>query len=125
MTEVQPTTSLPSAPTGGSSYSQVLKLAWPLIVSNSFTTIQVFVDRLFLTKYDPDAVAAATSAMMLFWIPFVLLFFTSNYVSTFVAQYTGAKRPERVGPSVWQGLYFSLVAGLGFLALIPLSGWIF
>ena len=46
-------------------------------------------------------------------------------MATFAAQYTGAGRPLRVGPAVWQGLYFSVIAGLGMLLLIPLAGPIF
>jgi len=51
---------------------------------------------------------------MLFWLPFGLLQGIAGYVSTFVAQYTGAARPSRVGPAVWQGLYFAIVGGLLF-----------
>jgi MATE family multidrug resistance protein len=122
MSQTNPNSELPSAPSEGSSYSQVLKLAWPLIISNSFTTIQISIDRYFLAKYDPDAVSAATSSLMLFWVPFVIMFCTASYVSTFVAQYTGAKRSDRVGPAIWQALYFSLFAGLVFMLLLPFSG---
>jgi MATE family multidrug resistance protein len=48
-----------------------------------------------------------------------LLQVTAGYTSTFVAQYTGAKRDARVGPAVWQGIHFSLVAGLFFLLMVP------
>jgi MATE family multidrug resistance protein len=44
---------------------------------------------------------------------------TAGYTSTFVAQYTGAQRPHRVGPAVWQGIYFAVLAGLGMLVLYP------
>ncbi|MBN1128876.1 MAG: MATE family efflux transporter, partial [Chitinispirillaceae bacterium] len=37
---------------------------------------------------------------------------TAGYTSTFVAQYVGAGRPERAALTVWQGIYFSLAAGL-------------
>jgi MATE family multidrug resistance protein len=58
---------------------------------------------------------------MLFWVPMAFLQNTASYATTFVAQYTGARQPHRVGPAVWQALYFSLTAGLGFLVLIPLA----
>ncbi|HKB04024.1 MAG TPA: MATE family efflux transporter [Gemmataceae bacterium] len=103
----------------------LLALAWPLVVSNSFTTIQITIDRLFLSWYDVDAATAAVGAAMVFWLPFVLLWATAGYVATFAAQYTGARRPGRVGPAVWQGIYFSLFAGLAFLAFIPFTGTIF
>src|SRR5690349_15864311 len=88
-----------------SSLGTLVALAWPLVVSNSFTTVQVFIDRLFLSWYDVDTSTAAVLANTLFWLPYALLFPTAGYVATFAAQYTGAGRPQRVGPAVWQGLY--------------------
>ncbi|MEE2629075.1 MAG: MATE family efflux transporter, partial [Candidatus Latescibacterota bacterium] len=49
---------------------------------------------------------------------FIALFMgTAQYVNTFVAQYMGARRRERVGPAIWQGIYLALLSGL--LALLP------
>jgi MATE family multidrug resistance protein len=98
-----------------------LKLAWPLILSNSFLTLQLIIDRIFLSQSSSDAIAASMPAALLYWTPMSLLQFTANYATTFVAQYTGAKRPKRVGPAVWQAFYFSIAAGLAFLFLIPLA----
>src|SRR5215218_10672802 len=80
-----------------SSLGTLLVLAWPLIISNSFTTIQIFIDRLFLSWYDVDAATAAVAANTVFWLPYILLFCTAGYVATFAAQYSGAGRPLRVG----------------------------
>jgi MATE family multidrug resistance protein len=63
--------------------------------------------------------AASFPAVMWFWLPFGLLNVTAGYTSTFVAQYTGASRPHRVGPAVWQGIHFALLAGLLMLLLVP------
>jgi MATE family multidrug resistance protein len=101
--------------------AELMRLAWPLILSASVWTTQVFIDRVMLSRFDTDAVNAAMPAVCLFWTPFILLQFTANYATTFVAQYLGAGQPRRIGASVWQSLYFSLIAGLGFLALIPLA----
>jgi MATE family multidrug resistance protein len=43
-------------------------------------------------------------------------------LTTFVAQYLGAGRPERIGPAMWQGIYFSIGAGCVLWALRPLAG---
>ena len=76
---------------GGS--RELLSLAIPLIVSQSFMTIQVFVDTVLLSWYDPRAMAASFPAVMWFWLPFGLLQVTAGYTSTFVAQYqTGLGR---------------------------------
>ncbi len=104
---------------------ELLALAWPLIVSNSFFTLQIAIDRALLSHYSVDAVGAAMAAVLLYWTPFALLQFTANYVTVFVSQYIGAGRPQRVGPAVGQSLYFSAVAGLLFLAVVwPLAGGI-
>ena len=111
-----PETTGPHAP-GGS--RELLALALPLVVSQSFMTVQVFVDTFLLAHHDPREMAASFPAVMWFWLPFGLLQVTAGYVSTFVAQYMGAGRPERVGPAVWQGIHFAILAGLLFLLLVP------
>ncbi len=111
---------LPNVPLPGGS-RELLTLAAPLIVSQSFMTVQVVADTILLSHHDPKEMAASLPAVMWFWLPFSLLQFTAGYVSTFVAQYTGAGRPQRVGPAVWQGLHFAVVAGLLFLLVVPLA----
>src|SRR5262245_59544146 len=100
---------IPQSEHGGS--KELLKLALPLVLSQSFMTIQIAVDRVLLSRHNPDEVAASFPAVILFWLPFGLLQGIAGYVSTFVAQYTGANRPERVGPAVWQGLHFAVIGG--------------
>ena len=104
---------------GGS--RELLALAVPLVLSNGFLTAQITLDRLMLSWYGPNEVAASLPAAMLFWLPFALVQGTAVYVTTFVAQYTGAGRPHRVGPAVWQGLHFSLATGLLFLGIYPFA----
>jgi MATE family multidrug resistance protein len=96
-------------------------LALPFILSSSIWTLQIALDRILLSRSSSEAVGAAMAAALLFWTPISLLQNISGYASTFVAQYTGAGQPRRVGPAVWQALYFSVVAGLAFLALLSLA----
>ena len=98
---------------------ELLRLSLPFIVSSSCTTIQMLIDRIFVSGVNSDAVAAAMPAAMYFWTPMALLQFTVLYATVFVAQYLGAGRPNRVGPVVWQALYFASAAGLLFPLLIP------
>jgi MATE family multidrug resistance protein len=104
---------------------EVLRLAYPLILSQMSFTIQVFVDRLFLTWYSAEAVAGAVTALFVVWAVIGLCIGTGEYVTTFVAQYLGAGRSERIGAAVWQGIYFAGCAGLVTAALIPLAGPVF
>lgn len=107
------------APEGG--FREMIRLALPLILSSSFMTLQITLDRILLSQYSTDAVAAAMPAALLYWTLLALLQNTASYATTFVAQYTGAGRPERVGPAVWQAIYFSVGAGILFLGLIPIA----
>ena len=104
-----------------SGYREVLVLAIPLILSTRAWTIQHFVDRMFLTWYSPEAIAAAMPAGILNFTVMSFFIGTAGYVSTFVAQYYGAKRYENIGPSIWQGMYLSVMAesDFCFCSLLP------
>src|SRR5215470_2399771 len=105
--------------------AELMRLALPLILSSSVWTLQVALDRIMLSRFDSNSVAAAMPAVCFFWTPFILLQYTANYATTFVAQYLGAGERRRIGPAVWQSIYFSVVAGVAFLALIPLAPQVF
>jgi MATE family multidrug resistance protein len=102
-------------------YREVLAIALPLVVSTSSTSLMHFVDRMFLSWYSADALAASLAAGVT-WFMFASFFLgTASYVSTFVSQYDGAGRPQRIGAALWQGLHFCLIgtvcmASLSFAA---------
>ncbi|MCZ6632532.1 MAG: MATE family efflux transporter [bacterium] len=106
-------------------YREVLKVAGPLILSMGSWSILEFIDRMFLTWYDWDTLAAALPAGVLNFTFASFFIGTASYVNTFVAQYDGAGRKQRVGAAMWQGIYFSLGSGILLLGLIPLAPWIF
>ncbi|MFB3819264.1 MAG: MATE family efflux transporter [Candidatus Methylomirabilales bacterium] len=106
---------------GAGGYGELLRIAFPLILSTGSWSLQHFVDRMFLAWYSPEAIAASTPAGILNYTLMSPFIGTAGYVSTFVAQYHGAGRPERIGPSVWQGLYISLAGAAALAALIPLA----
>jgi len=100
-------------------YRQVLAMAIPLVLSTGSWTLQGFINRMFLSWSSPESLAAAMPAGMVNGTILNLFIATASYVSTFVAQYHGAGRDERVGSTVWQALPISLFAALLNLALIP------
>jgi MATE family multidrug resistance protein len=96
-------------------------LAGPLVISTMSFTVMTFIDRMFLTHYSLDAVAAAMPAAML---QFTLISFplgVASYVNTFVAQYEGAGQRRQIGPIVWQGIWISLAAIPLLLLTSPLA----
>lgn len=106
-------------------YREVLVIAVPLILSTASWSVQHFVDRMFLSWYSAEAIAAAMPAGMVYFSVVSIFMGTAGYASTFVAQYYGARHFRRVGPALWQGVYVSLVGGLVLLCLIPFGESIF
>ncbi len=106
-------------------YRSVLSIAVPLILSTGAWSILHFVDRMFLTWYSPEAIAAAMPAGMLNFTIMSLFLGTAGYVTTFVAQYHGSGQHQRIGPVLWQGIYIAVAGGILHLLLIPLAGPIF
>lgn len=108
-----------------SGYRDVLVLAGPLVLSTGTMTVQQFANRVFLTWYSPDALAASMPGGLLSFT--ILCFFigTVSYANTFVAQYHGAGRGDRIPAAVWQAVYVSAIAGVLIIPLAFLAGPIF
>jgi MATE family multidrug resistance protein len=106
-------------------YREVLVIAIPLILSTGAWSVQHFVDRMFLSWYSPEAIAATMPAGMMSFAVMSLFLGTASYVSTFIAQYYGAKRFDRIGPALWQGVYIAVLGGLIQISFIPFAETIF
>jgi len=106
-------------------YRQVLAIAVPLILSTASWSVQHFVDRMFLSWYAPETIAAAMPAGMVYFSIVSLFMGTAGYASTFVAQYYGAGRYDRIGPALWQGVYVSFLGGVVLICAIPFAEIIF
>ena len=99
--------------------AEVWRISYPLVLSHMSFTLQTFIDRVFLTWYSSEAVAGAVAGLFITWGVMGLFIATGEYVTTFVAQYHGAGRPERIGGAIWQGIYFAIGAGLVLAGLSP------
>lgn len=106
-------------------YAEFLYIAIPLILTTSTWSIQHFVDRMFLSWYSPAAVASAMSAGALNFTFLSLFIGIVTYVSTFVAQYYGAKYYKRIGDVLWQGMYLAFIGSFFVMSLVFISHYIF
>lgn len=102
---------------GPAGMRQVLMLSIPLVISVSAASLQMFIDRIFLTWYDPQAMAGSLQAGITVFAIIWLFQGVVSYVNTFVAQYLGANHPERVGPIIWQGFYLSVISSVIMAAI--------
>ena len=104
-----------------SGYREVLAIAGPLVLSTGTTTVQQFVNRMFLSWYSPDALAASLPAGALSFTVMCFFIGTVSYASTFVAQFHGSGQPARIAASVWQAIYASLFAGIIILPFAAMA----
>lgn len=105
--------------TGG--YKEVLVLAIPLIITTGSGSLQSFIDRMFLSWFDSNALAATVPAAMVSLSLTALFLGVASYVAVLVAQYYGARDHEKIGSVVWQGFY---TVGLSLLVVIPVTFYI-
>src|SRR5271169_3316514 len=99
------------------SFRELMSVAVPLVLSSGSLSLMITIDRLFLTRFSEDALAASLPAAALHWTVMSAFVGMINYGNAFVAQYEGAGRKDRVSASVWQGIFLAIGAGLIFLTL--------
>jgi MATE family multidrug resistance protein len=104
---------------------EILTIAYPLILSTASMTVMHFVDRMFLSWYSQKAIAAATPAGITAFTIVCFFMGVSQYTTTIVAQYFGAKNNTACGTATWQGIFFSLASYGAIVLFIPLGPAIF
>lgn len=93
-------------------YRHMLKVSLPLIASMGTATIMEVTDRLFLSHYSVDALAASVPASSASLIFLLTLMGVTGYVGVFIAHYTGANLREQVGTALWQSIYLGIAGGI-------------
>jgi len=98
-------------------YTAIISVSLPLVLSMAATTVMEFTDRVFLANYSIDAIAAAMPAGIAWFLVLTLHTGVSTYLNVLIAQFAGAGSLLRIGPCVWQGIYFSAAAALLLVGL--------
>lgn len=88
-----------------SGYKDVLTFSIPLIVTTSIYSLQTFVDRLFLSQYSSDAIAASVPAGLIAMSLTSVFIGLASYIGVFVSQFYGARQFDKIAKMVWQGVY--------------------
>jgi MATE family multidrug resistance protein len=107
------------------SYRDVWRVSIPLVITMSATVVMTFTDRVFLSNYSIDAIAAALPAGITAFVFLAFFADTAGYSNVIIAQYTGAGALQRVGRAMWQGIYFSMIAWLIMIGLSLCAGPLF
>ena len=78
-------------------YRDVLVISLPLVVSMGSHTVMLFTDRLFLSRYSVDAIAAATPAGLLAFMFMCFFMGVVGFANTLIAQSVGLGMKEQIG----------------------------
>ncbi len=95
-----------------SRYREVARVCVPLVTGMAATTVMEFTDRIFLSHYSVDAISAVVPAGVTVFLILCFLGGVAGYISVFIAQYHGSGRPEKIGATLWQGIFFTLFSGI-------------
>ncbi|MBU1048677.1 MATE family efflux transporter [Candidatus Bipolaricaulota bacterium] len=113
----------PNDLTTGPITRSLLKLAWPVMLSNLFQTLYNFTDRFWLGKWDTGGVGVGIAAVQL---SFPLVFLSISVASGFtvagmalISQYTGANREQDANLAASQVFLFSAI----FAVLLAIAGF--
>lgn len=110
----------PPAPGG---MAEMLKMAFPLIISMASFTLMQFADRVFLARFSAESIQAALPAGILAFTLSSFFHALAGYAGTFVAQYHGAGSRSGCGRSAAQGLWLALASTPLIWGLIPAGRW--
>ncbi len=99
----------------------LLRIAIPLIITTSSASIMQFTDRMFLSWYSADALAACLPAGLISFSMVSFFMGTCGYTSVFVANYYGQKRYARLSVALWQGVLVGAFFGLVVAAFVPVG----
>ncbi len=105
-------------------YREILRVAFPLIVSMGSFTLMHFVDRVFLAWHSEVSIQAAVPAGILSFTFICGFMALAGYTSTFVAQFIGAGDARSCARSTAQGVFIALGSWPLMLLLIPVGRWI-
>ena len=117
---MQHTSTQPQLPTPGS-MQELFRVAVPLMISSGSQSLMNAVDRMMLAGCSEQALAAVTPASMLHWTVVCIPLGTVLYANTFISQYSGAGRPDRMLASLWQAIWLAATAGILLLFCLPFT----
>ena len=106
-------------------YRDSLVIGIPLVISMLSSMVMTFTDRIFLGNYSLDALAASLPASLAAFLFLSFFFGIIEYTGVFISQYDGGQHYDRVGSALWQGIWFSLAAGLMLASLWFVAGPLF
>jgi MATE family multidrug resistance protein len=118
--------SIPETMADEASLKYILRLSWPIVVTNISFTIMQFVNRLMVADLGTEALAAVLPAGIISTIPASFAMGIATSVTTFVSQSLGKGSKKSCSSYCWQAMYMGMAYSLIVAAIMwPAAPWIF
>lgn len=106
---------------------EMFTVSWPLIAGLLSGSVMMFADRVFLANYNLASLNASANAGMAFFSMYIMPIVIGGMSEVFVGRLNGEGQKEKVGRSVWQMIWFSLMTipffSLGGRLLSPIFSY--
>ncbi len=96
----------------------ILRLGWPIILSQLCIMATGFLDTLMAGRYSATDLAGVALGSNLIWPFYLLLAGSSMALTPMVSQLTGANKTGEVGHQVWQSLWLAVIAAVLLLMIL-------
>lgn len=106
------------------SINLLLKIAIPLIITTSSSSLMNFVDRMFLSWYSADTLAACLPAGLLSFSVISFFMGMCGYTNVFVANYYGKKKFANLSIALWQGVILGFASWILIAAFVPVGNFL-
>ena len=103
------------------SVSELLSIAFPMVVSSACETFMTFTDRLFLSRLGPEYMSASMGGWLSSFTMMSFFMGLIGFTTALVAQYMGAGRKSRCSEVVVQAAGIAVVSCGLVLLLLPLA----
>lgn len=101
------------------------KMAYPLMLTALSGNLMLFMDKVFISRFNPMAMAAVATVGMVFTIFQFGAVSIASIAEVFVGKYNGAQEHHKIGPVVWQMIWFSLFTTVIFIPVGLFCGTLF
>lgn len=99
------------------STAELWSIAYPLMLTALSANLMLFMDRLLLSRFMPLAMIAVTTIGMIFTIFQFAGISIASIAEVFVGKYNGKLENDKIGPLVWQMIWFSLFSAVVFIPI--------
>jgi MATE family multidrug resistance protein len=84
-------------------------ISWPLVIASAANMFMVLADRVVVSKYSADAYHALAGATAWWWTIYCTMLNIALAADIFVGRYNGMQDHRKIGPAIWQMLWFALI----------------